>query len=277
MRKTRFVMLLAALAAIGLATLACTTPGAAAPTPTDFVMVPGGTEPSATGALAPNQPTATTAPLEPLATGQTDEPGLSSKVQEILAFYPLAKGAVWTYQATFDMAGASPGDDHAIWTGAITATVTEASVEQSFPVFRLDWSDYPDVFAFEFATQYDVIRDAGIYQAATEDKARELARSPVFAETAYMGWPLTSGGQWGDPQMLANHDGRYVWVVEAAGTVTVPAGTFEGCYKATMLTNPDTTLRWFCPGRGLVRYEYHHHGTINDQVWELAAFTPGTN
>lgn len=276
MGNNRHLMgLLPALALIGAA-LACSTPGAA--TPTDFVMVPGGTEPSAASPTAPEtvesapvpgQPTATTAPTE-----QAELPGASGTVRDILAFYPLAKGAYWTYHASITR----PNDSGAMqqWVGTIIATVTRAGIDQGVPVFVTEWTGFPDFAAPEFGEHYEIVRDAGIYETTIDEKVAELAHSPVFTETAFMGWPLTVGGQWGDPQMLANHDGRYVWMVEAAETVKVPAGSFDGCYRAAFYTNPDTTIRWFCAGKGLVRYEYHHHGSVNDVVWELAAFSPGS-
>ena len=200
--------------------------------------------------------------------------GPSATIRDILDFYPLAKGASWTYQAELTVS-VGPGEDRH-WIGELTATVTDARMVSGFPVYRVDWSGYPDFAWPDLNTEYDVIRDAGIYQAQSADEAAALAQSEVFTQVAFLTWPLSDGKVWGDPQQVALNSGFYVWHLSAVKSLSVPGGTFQGCYEAMMYTNPDTTFRWFCPGKGLARFEYHHHGTPNDQVWELAAFKPGS-
>jgi hypothetical protein len=61
----------------------------------------------------------------------------------------------------------------------------------------------------------------------------------------------------------------YFSYVEKIEDVTVPAGTFKNCFKIVFRTLPDDTTEWFFPSMGIVRVEYHHHGTIDNWIIEL--------
>lgn len=243
-----------ALASLGAA-LACSAPslpGALTPTPTFYEIFPPGTEPS-TGTPA------------------ADTAGV---VREIQTFYPFAKGAQWVYQADITVEGAQGAEQH--WAGQLTATVTDAKIDSGFPVYRVEWVGYPDFAWPDLNTEYYVVRAAGIYRGDSAEQAARLAQSEVFTQTAFLAWPPKDGKVWGDPDLVVTNSTLNVWRLTLAPSLSVPAGTFQDCYQAAMFTNPDTTFRWFCPGEGLTRFEYHHHGSVNDQVWELESFKPGT-
>ena len=82
-------------------------------------------------------------------------------------------------------------------------------------------------------------------------------------------FPLKVGAKWGDPEFLDRKDNMYVSYVDKVEDVTVPAGTFKHCFKVVFITAPDDTREWFCPGVGIVKIEYHHHGTILNWTIEL--------
>ncbi|PIU42449.1 MAG: hypothetical protein COS99_00160 [Candidatus Omnitrophica bacterium CG07_land_8_20_14_0_80_42_15] len=85
------------------------------------------------------------------------------------------------------------------------------------------------------------------------------------------GFPLRVGLKWGqDPAMPKRNDNMYCYYVERMENVTVPAGTFKSCFKIIYDTCPDTNTEWYCPGVGIVKSEYHHHGTITNELVELA-------
>ena len=44
------------------------------------------------------------------------------------------------------------------------------------------------------------------------------------------------------------------------------------CFRLVFRTNPDVTTQWYCPGVGLVRYQYHHNGSLHDEVGELLRY-----
>ena len=82
------------------------------------------------------------------------------------------------------------------------------------------------------------------------------------------GFPLKVGLKWDEFDPKRN-DNMYCWYVERIEDVTVPAGTFKDCFKIVYDTCPDTTTEWYCPGVGIVKYEYRHHGTITNITTEL--------
>jgi hypothetical protein len=81
--------------------------------------------------------------------------------------------------------------------------------------------------------------------------------------------PLSVGMKWG--QDAWRTDNMYCYYVEKKEDVTVPAGTFKSCFKIVNLTCPDDSTWWYYPGLGVVKYEYHHHGTITNILRELIA------
>jgi len=86
------------------------------------------------------------------------------------------------------------------------------------------------------------------------------------------GFPLKVGMAWGEGIdgvgcNQSQHD--YCNYVENKKNVTVSAGTFRDCFEIVYITGPDTTTEWYCPGVGIVKSEYEHHGTITTMKSEL--------
>jgi hypothetical protein len=126
---------------------------------------------------------------------------------------------------------------------------------------------------------YYAANGSGLYQLLDAESAA-AATNPAtvtdYAAYQILAWPMEVGQMMGDPALM-NPEGRNVWKVESDNaTIDVPAGHFEGCFIVSKLTNPDDSHRWFCPGVGVVMYEYRHHGTRLDEIWELVSFTPGS-
>ena len=82
-------------------------------------------------------------------------------------------------------------------------------------------------------------------------------------------FPLKVGAKWGEPEMLKREDNMYCNYVEKVEDVIASAGVFKDCFKIVFRTLPDDTAEWFCPGVGIVKIEYHHHGTIDNWIIEL--------
>lgn len=92
------------------------------------------------------------------------------------------------------------------------------------------------------------------------------------------GFPLKVGLKWGeDTEAPRRNDTMYCYYVEKIESVTVPAGTFEGCFKIVYDTCPDTSIEWYYPGVGIVKSEYHHHGTITDEISVLKKIVSARN
>lgn len=85
--------------------------------------------------------------------------------------------------------------------------------------------------------------------------------------------PMEVGDIWRwDPSMPLKEGADYQWYVQEKVDVTVPAGHFENCFRIVLSTLPDTTIKWVCPGVGLVAREYHHLGSTHDYRIELANY-----
>jgi len=78
---------------------------------------------------------------------------------------------------------------------------------------------------------------------------------------------LVIGMKWGQDEW--RKDNMYCYYVEKKEDITVTAGSFKGCFKIVYMTCPDDSTWWYYPGVGVVRYEYHHHGTITNIMREL--------
>lgn len=223
----------------------------------------------------PELATATDLPLTPeVSTPDPSTATLPPAGQEMLSVFPFAQGAAWTYQVTLDYAAGS-GPQH--WEGTATETVIEATPHGENWVFHTviegPPADSPVQREHFYVTKggglYDLF-DAETAAAATNPEAVEYARYQILA------WPFEIGQMWGDPDALATGTGFDVWVVDAIMAVDAPAGHYENCAMIIMVTNPDTTFRWFCPGTGFAKVQYHHNGSLDDQLWDLESFTPGT-
>lgn len=79
--------------------------------------------------------------------------------------------------------------------------------------------------------------------------------------------PLAVGMKWGQDEW--RKDNMYCYYVEKKEDIVVPAGSFKGCFKIVYMTCPDDSTWWYYPGVGVVKHEYHHHGTITNIMREL--------
>jgi hypothetical protein len=92
------------------------------------------------------------------------------------------------------------------------------------------------------------------------------------------GFPLKVGMAWGDGVEGVGCSARhhtYCNYVEKKENVKVLAGVFKGCFKVVYETNPDTNIEWYCPGVGIVKTDYDHHGTITIIKSELQKIVSG--
>lgn len=119
-----------------------------------------------------------------------------------------------------------------------------------------------------------------VFETCTRDAAAELAlqlakvgSTTKLPPPEYV-LPLVVGSLWGaDPDLPRRTDDAYQWLVDGEENVETPAGRFTDCYRLIYSTLPDHQLRWVCRGVGLVAWEYHHHGTIEEYRAELTAWT----
>jgi len=127
-----------------------------------------------------------------------------------------------------------------------------------------------------------VLNEEHLYQVCSRSEAYEIAlemRSEDLATIHYLPTyvaPFEVGKLWpAFPDLPPREDTAYQWFVEAKVDVTVPAGEFKNCYRLLLYTLPDTTIRWVCPGFGMVASTYHHRGSVVDYRAELKSFEVG--
>jgi len=142
-------------------------------------------------------------------------------------------------------------------------------------------SRYPvrkgDVLIFE--RTYDIYDENGkieVYNGDAKEKDRikrtiTLKRVKVRKIDSGLkyGFPLKIGLRWDcnrEEKGRTLNDNSYCSYVENQEDIVVPAGVFEGCFKIVYSTLPDTTTNWYCPGIGVVKSEYIHHGTLTNEI-----------
>ncbi len=193
----------------------------------------------------------------------------------ILDAFPLRQGASWVYNVTLDYA---QGTDVVHWTGTISETITSARQQGSGWVLHSQIQGHPLYTAAKGNQERAYIALANrLYRWASGQDASALIMQggQGFEGYQYLEFPLAIGKEWGDAQSVARGDGWYVWHVEAQEDLTTAAGKFDACYRLIYRTNPDHTNIWFCSGIGIAREEYHHHGSVLDDVWLLQKYVPG--
>lgn len=193
----------------------------------------------------------------------------------ILDAWPLRQGAAWVYSVTLDYAQGT-GVTH--WTGAITETITSAMQQDSGWVFDFQIEGHP-LRTDEQGNQqgqYVALGNRLYKWFGHQETSRLIAQQGQgFEDNQVLVVPLASGQVWGAPQHLVRGDGLYFWHVQGQEDLATPAGKFAGCYELALRTNPDHINVWFCPGIGIVRQEYHHHGSVMDELDVLQKYVSG--
>jgi hypothetical protein len=108
---------------------------------------------------------------------------------------------------------------------------------------------------------------ARVKRTLTERKEKVLAQDKGLK----YGFALEVGKKWGcdRKEPWQGNDASYCNYAQKIEDVVVPAGVFKNCFKIVYETCPDTSIEWYCPGTGIVKKEYHHHGTITNITEEL--------
>jgi hypothetical protein len=176
----------------------------------------------------------------------------------ILQDYPLEVGRTWVYSATFIGGGLNEEGEfeETHWSGLVTETIVSEHTVEGSMIFTATLQRGGYHWLEERV--YEVTGDS-IYR-----DGQEILRLPL--EVGQEWFPF--GEEW-EGLLDDAAPGWYVWRVFEEGDVETSAGSFDGCFYLGLMTQPDHALKWFCRGIGFVRTEYHHHGTIDNQYWEL--------
>ena len=98
-----------------------------------------------------------------------------------------------------------------------------------------------------------------------------LGDRQALDDSAVLVLPLCINAKWGEEPPAPRTDGWYQWHVEAIESIKVPLGTYTA-FRIAYRTNPDHEIVWFAPGLGIIKREYHHHGTVSNVYYELIEY-----
>jgi hypothetical protein len=232
----------------------------------------------------PNVPTY---PITPIATTTVVTSILEkAKLSQIDEFFPLYIGSTWRYNfgtivwAIGEKAAIGEFVERVVMTKQLTNGVRIVGVEQTGEE-RLKDCGYHDMES-GLPNVWLVVDQNRLYRVCSEEDARRIADYlvlnarqqatpiPDLPTPDYI-VPFQLGNKW--PDITPRRDDTYyAWFVGEKVDVTVPAGEFKDCYRIEYFTLPSETIRWVCPGIGLVAAQYSHHGTRDDYRLELAKF-----
>jgi len=208
----------------------------------------------------------------------------------ILTYFPLYEGTSWTYSYVSQTASE-------LETRLVTETVTAVPTSISGRVHLAEIAvsgrsvlDYcGENYVEDVGSSYWMVSDQSrafvvcsrrdaYFLASDLARGRNRGTAEVRGDLPEYVFPLQEGEIWqeftGDPVSL--DDPSYQWHVGAKLGVRVPAGTFTDCYRIELFTLPDETMKWVCPGVGLVAVEYSHHGALWEYRAELVSYTVGS-
>ena len=183
--------------------------------------------------------------------------------------FPLQVGATWRYQAHIEE---ELGGKVQVRDETITERVISQTQQANLTIFTLERAGGLNPGRFYYLVWGNSVYqvppspgDEALRRFLADLQSNEPALPPDYV------FPLHVGASWGAVGTpMASHG--YEWYVEGQEPVDVPAGYFADCYRLVFFTNPDDTTLWFCPGVGLARLRYRHHGSVHNEDWELTSY-----
>lgn len=213
-----------------------------------------------------------------------------TKPQETLQAFPMSVGTSWTYRGivrwTHDINKVS--ETRVEWKMEVRRLIHHGeytgAVVSGFPS-DLDWSDgivnpIDSLLVRLGQEKFYLIPDERFAESVQMLQNPEGPLKGLLSEDdLFLQLPLARGNKFCDAEAIARPDSRYCGVVDSSKSISLekvvgaPKGLLTS-YRIRFVTNPDDIDLDFVPGVGLVRYEYHHHGTVADTELKLTAFRP---
>jgi hypothetical protein len=206
--------------------------------------------------------------------------------------FPLTEGTYWVYQGLvrYDEAGTENGAEAKVnWRMEIVRVLhrddAKASIVKGFPD-ELNWSTgsaAPRESLLVLTNDGKVYRLDADRAAAAEQKFKDIhaaLRDFLEDDDLWFQVPLAQGKKFCDEDSAKRDDDMYCWVVDALAQVSLnnikglPADSATS-FTLSFRTNPDDSEIELVPGVGIIRYEYHHHGTLADTELKLVEFHAG--
>lgn len=201
----------------------------------------------------------------------------------IVDFFPIFLGYSWTYN--FVVASELQADEFSVNQFTRKVVSVETGLGDRIRIVEIHESGGPTYLSNclrDTSRYWYVLDETRLFDACSKNEAYEIAMdlknegqwgtSERLMTPDYVA-PFEVGNLWAwDISLPPREDTNYQWHVDAKVDVTVPAGTFKDCYRILLYMLNSSTIRWICPGVGLVAAEYHHHGAQDDFRAELASF-----
>ena len=203
--------------------------------------------------------------------------------------FPFFVGQRWAY--SFAIETETGGTEILSFTETVDMVTTGA--DEAVRIYRVQQEgDILDMYCGGWSlkpgssTIWYITDDERVYIACTDDEANDIAIA-LFAEQPdfennnllntpdYM-LPLAEEKIWpAFVDLPAREDKMYQWYTANQTVLQVPAGNYEGCYQVVLMTLPDSSTRYICPGIGLAAAEYRHHGSMVNYRLELTSVSMG--
>jgi len=211
------------------------------------------------------------------ACGNQDKDNNAQNIYPYSQEMPLRVGNSWTYKVTRYEGFNS--DDMMTVSSTMTDSVSHFETNGDFLVATIQsvrsaevlvdlLGNYPVTNSLQPATTkiYWLIVDGN--RVLRQDDKLNLSdlQSRVLVEFVF---PINLDSQWS----ISNaKDAPLNQKVTKAGSITVPAGTFTGCFYLEGDIGGMTFDEWICPGIGVVWYNAEHHGTPFGNRQELVSY-----
>jgi hypothetical protein len=205
--------------------------------------------------------------------------------------FSFTEGTFWVYQGLVRYeAGSENGAEAKVkWRMEIVRVLhrvdAKAAIVKGFPD-ELNWSTGS---AAPRASLLVLTNDGKVYRidadgaAAAEQKFKDThaaLRDFLEDDDLWFQLPLARGKKFCDEESAKRDDDMYCWVVDESTQVSLndikglPAKSVTA-FTLGFRTNPDDSEIELVPGVGIIRYEYHHHGTVADTELQLVEFHAG--
>lgn len=201
-----------------------------------------------------------------------------SSENTMLEYFPHQSGDTWIYTFT-----ANCGPNNGSQEGEYKRIIQDAIHSDSIIILKVLEQSKVDVWSclMDDIESWWIIDEDAVFWASNEAEAQEIAdmllnaaEENPFAPEFQL--PFGEGAYWAlFPGIDVETTTFWRWNAHEESVVSVPAGEFTGCYRMSYQTNPDITLRWVCPGQGLVAEEYIHGAYYFRS--ELVQFKSGEN
>ena len=206
--------------------------------------------------------------------------------------FPLTEGTYWVYQGLvrYDKTGSrNSAQAHVNWRMEIVRVLgrddAKAAIVKGFPT-DLNWSTGSTTPSESMLVRTN---DGRFYlidayrAAAAEQKFRDTQvalRDFLEDDDLWFQLPLAQGKKFCDEESAKRKDSMYCWVVDAPTQVSlnnIKGSTAKSAtvFRLSYRTLPDDEETELMPGVGIIRYGYHHHGTIADTELKLVEFHVG--